>query len=143
MVIVKNTELKTYCKENIYELYRPTLVTYEYDGAYYLVSDKVEDNSIFTSDDYINLKLNKYFFTKDIIEQSKQKKEQTVLEALEKQKEEEKKTPKLVDFKKLKVAELRSLCLQYHIPIQEMGKNGKMKYVVKKELVEKLKIILQ
>lgn len=143
LIIMTNTELHTYCKEQTYEMFRPTIVVYEYNKTYRSLSDKIEDNGIFTSDDFMNLKLSKYFMTKDILEQEKVKKEQTVLEALEKKKEEEKSTPKLVDFKKLKVGELRSLCLQYHIPVQEMGKNGKMKYIVKKTLVEKLKIMIQ
>jgi len=142
LIILTNTEILTYCKENTYEVFRPTVVVYEYNGSYNSLSDKITNKSIFTSDDFINMKLAKYFLTKDIVAHEKKKKEQSVIEALNKKKEEEKKAPKLIDFKKLKVAELRSLCEQYHITTKEKNDKGKMKNIVKKVLIEKLKIIL-
>jgi hypothetical protein len=143
LVIFTNNDIEIYCKDRKYELYRPTIAIYNFNDTYHYLSDKDTNKSIFVSDDNMNLKIAKYFFTNEIIIQSQKKKEQNIIEKLKNKKEEEKLKPKLIDFKKMKVNELRSLCVQYHIPIQEKGKNKKMKYIVKKVLIEKLKLILQ
>lgn len=143
LIILTNTEISTYCKDKVYEIFRPTVIIYEYNGSFNSISDKITNKRVFTSDDYVNMKLMKYFINKDLLSYQKKKKEQSVIEALKKKKEEEKKAPKLVNFKKLKVAELRKLCEQYHITTKEKGANGKMKNIVKKVLIEKLKIILE
>jgi len=143
LIILTNTKINTYCKDNQYEIFRPTIIIYEHENKFSYISDKIEDKNIFTSEDNINLKLAKYFLSNEVIKSFEEKNKQTIMETLKKKEEEEKSRPKLVDFKKLKVTELRSLCLQYHIPIQEMGKNGKMKNIVKKELIEKLEMVLK
>jgi len=143
LVIFTNTDIETYCKDRNYEIYRPTILLYKHTDSYNVLLNKITNKGIFVSEDEINLRMAKYFYTTEVVTKSKKKKEKTILEQLQKKKEEEKVKPKLIDFNKMKVSDLRNLCVQYHIPIQEKGKNNKMKYIVKKVLVEKLKLVLQ
>ena len=141
LVVLSNEELKTYCKEGAFELFRPTIIIYEYSNTFHSLEDKMTNNSIYTSDDHINLRLKKHMINKDIIKYKQEKKE-SVIKSMKKQEtpKPKSKTP-LVDFKKMKVGDLRNLCEQYHIPTKETV-NGKQKNVLKKVLVEQLKIIL-
>ena len=142
LVVLTNEELKTYGKEGTFELFRPTIVVYEYNNTFHSLEDKNTNNGIFTSEDHINLKLKKNMINKAIVKYKEQKKE-SVIKSMKKQekKVEKPKAPLLVDFKKMKVGELRSLCEQYHIATKETV-NGKSKNVLKKVLVDQLKIIL-
>lgn len=139
LILFSNNEMKVYSKDRIYEIYRPTIFIYKYNKIYYFLSDK-QEKKIFTSDDKINLRIKKYFICESI---KNIKKEETQKNIKDKIVKKDISRPKLVDFKKLKVVELRNLCIQYNIPIKEKGKNGKMKNVVKKILIEKLKMVLK
>ena len=141
LVVVRNVELQTYYKEGTYELYRPTILIYEYDNMFYSISDKITNNSVFTSDDRINMVLQKYTLNQELLSK---KKEESVIETMKKvavEKKVKKKVEPLVNFKKMKVGELRNLCEQYHIATKEVV-NGKNKNILKKDLVAQLKIIL-
>ena len=146
LVILTNEELKTYCKEGTFELFRPTIMIYEHNNIFHSLSDKETGNSIYTSGDHINMRLKKYMLNKEILRHNVEEK-QDVIKSMKKQVVPKKKSvekptaPVLVDFKKMKVVDLRSLCEQYHIQTKEIV-NGKSKNVLKKVLVEKLKIIL-
>lgn len=142
LVILTNADLNIYCKENTFEVYRPTIIIYEYEGNFHTMSDKISNNSIFTSEDHVNMRLMKYFLNKEIIV-GKEKK--SVLEAIQKeepvkQKSVKKTEPDLIDFSKQKVAELRMMCGVHSINIKIPKANGKgTKFMNKKQMVEELK----
>jgi len=141
LVVLSNEELKTYCKDGAFELFRPTIIIYEYNNTFHSLEDKITNNSIYTSEDHINLRLKKHMINKDIIKYKQEKKESVIKSMKKQEKPKEKSKTPLVDFKKMKVSDLRNLCEQYHIQTKEKV-NGKMKNILKKVLVEQLKIIL-
>ena len=145
LIIFSNNEIKTYCKENHYEMYRPSIFIYKYNNTFQYLSNK-KDIKIFTSDDKINIVFSKYFYCKEIIKRNIEK-EQKIIENKKQQEKQIKKEQKiqqtkLVNFSKMKVNDLRNLCKQYHIATTEIGKNGKVKNIIKKVLIEKLKLVL-
>lgn len=150
LVILTNKKLTIFCKDKTFEMYHPTIIIYEHEISFQTISDKITNNSIFLSEDHINMRLKKYFLNKAILrtEGKLKKKEKTVIESLKKEEPKKEKPvkmtePNLINFNKLKVAELRNLCEQYHIIIRVPKASGKgTKYMLKKEMVEKLKIII-
>ena len=144
LVVLTNEELKTYSKEGTFELYRPTILIYEYNNTYHSLEDKTTNKCIYTSEDHINLRLKKHMINQEIVNR---KNTDSVIKSMKKQEKPKKKkvvkskTPSLVNFSKMKVGDLRNLCEQYHIPTRTKV-DGKMKNVLKKDLVEQLKIIL-
>ena len=64
LMIVTNTEITSYCKEQKFELFRPTLLIYKHKETFYSLTDKITNKDIFLSDDNVNLKLKKFFINK-------------------------------------------------------------------------------
>ena len=146
LVILSNDSLNMFCKDRTYEVFRPTIVIYQYETSFNTLSDKITDNGIFTSEDHMNMRLMKFHFLKQITngEPKKSVKKQSVLESIKKEevKPVKMEEPELVNFSKLKVAELRDLCNDFHIVYKVTKSNGKKGNLTKKEMIEKLKIII-
>ena len=176
IILFSNDIIKFFCKDRKYEVFRPTIIIYNFENRYYFLNDKKNKN-IFTSDDNINIKLKKIILNEEIINnKQKEEKKQSdnkkqTKEKIQKeeekqsnnkkqtkekiQKEEEKQSDnkkviekkpqkeekkELKNINKLKVKELRELCLKYNINIKK-NINGKLKNKLKKELLNDLKNI--
>lgn len=122
LILFTNNDIKIFGKDSQFEIYRPTIIIYFNNGYYYYLSNK-NNKKIFTSTDYINLKLKK----KEINENIKNYKL----------------TNKKVDFnvlKKMKVKELYAYCNNRNINIKIEKKNKKgFKYMIKKDILNLLK----
>jgi hypothetical protein len=64
LIIITNTEITSYCKEQNFELFRPTLLVYKHNETFYSLTDKITNKDIFLSVDNVNLKLKKFFINK-------------------------------------------------------------------------------
>ena len=133
LVLITNDDIKLYCKDKDFEIYRPTIIIYEYENKYYSLEDKKTQNGIFTSEDLINIRLKKLKLNEEI--KNIQPKETSVKIKMEVKEE----TVVVINFKKMKVNELRAYCEQngVDIKIKKSTKKG-FKYMTKKQILEKL-----
>ena len=133
LVLITNDDIKLYCKDKDFEIYRPTIIIYEYENKYYSLEDKKTQNGIFTSEDLINIRLKKLKLNEEI--RNIQPKETSIKIKMEVKKE----TVVVINFKKMKVNELRVYCEKngIDIKIKKSTKKG-FKYMTKKQILEKL-----
>ena len=140
IIVFTNDEIRFYCKNLDYEIYRPTIYVYEHEDSFYTM---IKDNSgLFTSEDAQNFKIRQYFINKEIKSfERKTKEEKNNLEDLvgkmEKLKVSEPKVErKAINYNKMKVGQLRELCDKKNLKYKVQKKNGKgMKNMTKKEMI--------
>jgi len=151
LVIFDNNQINIYSKDFKYEIYRPTIIIYEYNNKYQYLTNKHTDMKLFLSEDEINHRLLKIYLNKEIMKygEAKHVKEVSLNNILHKEQkpvniiednttedittEDKVKKYTLTDLKKMKVAELRKLCHEKSLPIRE----GK-KYIKKQDLINSL-----
>jgi len=153
LVIFDNEGINIYSQEFKYEVYRPTIIIYEYDNQYQYLINKETETKLFLSEDEINHRLFKLYLNREVVHvgevkhqeevslnhiltkelpKEEPKKEKEIVEVVEEDKVETK-TYTLTELKKMKVADLRKLCQEKSLPVKE----GK-KFMKKQDLIDSL-----
>jgi len=149
LVVFNNDTINIYSQEFKYEVYRPTIIIYEYDNKYQYLINKETETKLFLSEDEVNHRLLKVYLNKEVLKYSETKPKVEIslnnILTKELQKEEPKKENKLIEIteedkpytlpelKKMKVADLRKLCQDKSLPVRD----GK-KYLKKQDLIDSL-----
>ena len=154
IILFTNNDLKLYTFNNSFEIFKPTIYIYENDNIFYLLTEG--DKKVFTSNDDINYKINKIIINENITTIKQEYKENKKLDNyientfekkddikdLTKQLEdvlvikEETKPKNNIDYKKLKVGELRKIAINKGFKVKKLKSNGKgEKFLTKAELI--------
>jgi hypothetical protein len=65
LLILENNKYNLYSTNDEFELYKVTLILYKYDNKYYVLTEKKTNKKMFTSDDNINYRIKFQLFIKN------------------------------------------------------------------------------